>query len=359
MLTRKAEIRKRQVLFICLVYYWIVSVSSAENSTNLTCHVDYHGDIKFTVFIPEKYQKMGVSNAYFYYKRSRRTARWTKENACSISRGNKTLKCIMRELTRNLDISTFEFKISIVSKNITYNISDIYFADKQHAKITPWTTLNKVSLCSDSTGTKYLALFAAYTNVTVEWVRYPLDVDYNNFENPRISIVGKYINDTNIVAVSTNCKKDLCTYTHQSLRPCSRYEICIKSKIGEFTTEKCKHISTYCSLESDHSILWQDTLLIVFGAIILITFISMGMALFNKYKVARDVIVDDTVTPRGHSTQEYLLRHSSEPVCHEANHVYQYPDLIKILDNNDLLWTSLTDISTPQNTTAETMLSEC
>lgn len=256
-----------------------------SNGTSLYCYIDYHGDVEFNVILPDVFKRDLFPKAFFYYRIGGRpnNSPWKREYECYQYRVKEALNlnCTLHAFSQ-YGFLTFEFMVSIVTNNETTNITKLYFAKHPGIKVQPWTTIHKVIYCNNGVGVKYFGLAAAVHNITVEWIRLPLDIDFFH-TNPIIRIIGTNLNVPSTIFVRTNCHKEICTYTFQSLSPCSTFRICMITKYFDFEKSKCKTISTHCVVD-ENFFRWQDILLIVFGIVIIIASIFMSIVILAKNK---------------------------------------------------------------------------
>lgn len=301
----------RFLLFLLSLHYIKKAHGSSNNKlfsngTSLYCYVDYHGDIEFNVILPNVFKKDLYPKAFFYYRRGGLAhSPWKQEYECYQFRVNDDLNfnCTLRELSVP-GFSTFEFMVSLTTNNETTNITKLYFARHRGIEVQPWTTMHKVIYCNNGVGVKYFGLTADVHNITVEWIRLPLDIDYFH-TNPIIRIIGTDLNMSNRIFVRTNCRQEICTYTFQSLSPCSEFRICMVTKYFDFQKNECKTIRTHCIVD-ENLFRWQDILLIVFGIIILFACVFMSVVIFAKNKTLKllhsSYQDDEKIKPRDHES---------------------------------------------------------
>ena len=270
------------------IFCFVIHGVSTE-STNIECSVDYHGIIHFSANLPKGYTSWKGLHPLFYYKNKGKRL-WKQiddRKDCNYVRKKEKFRCAFQELTkkdRTLKdkVNGYEFKLSLLLNSTIVNYTVMNFINDPTVKVAPWQTVNQITYCEDGYGVKYIATNASLSSIGIEWIRFPLDVDYGiNFET-YIRIVGPGIDKKDLIDKQT-CKDDLCDYHYPSLKPCSKYNVCLKTYNNLKTRhqEMCRNVTTYCNV--DKTIKWQDTLLCVFGAIILMICAVMLWALFNKH----------------------------------------------------------------------------
>lgn len=318
---------------IQLVRSNIISIDKAI----LKCYVDYRGTIHFNIQLKDLYKNATSPKAYFYYrKRSEfeRDVKWYQESNCYQYRikDDGNLNCTPNFLSRHKYL-TFGYIVSVETNNKTINTSKLFMDGHRNVQAHPWTTMQKLVYCINGVGIKYFGLHLDGRNITLEWFRRPLDVEYIH-SSPEITITNLYTNTTNPIFLrKPNCRKEACTYTFQSLRQCTFYRVCMSTKQYDFRRHECKTIRTQCFDESVNDIFrWQDILLIVFGTVIVIACISMTVVIRRNSKlIFKDnyKAEDDHIVPR--EELDELTQHYSHAILPRAE--------IRVNDGDGLYYT--------------------
>ena len=325
--------------YICIIHCFIIYAAGDKFLTNVECKVDYLGIVTFEINLPNRYNSWQDIHPTFYYKTVDSIENWRQEVDCKYVNKNEKYKCAMHELTNNErssieKITDYEFKLSILQNTTFVNITTLYFTNFRNIALSPWRMLNHIAHCDDAYGVKYMAINASYINIDVEWLLFPFHVDYFEVLKTCISIEGVHV-DTHPWQISkaTHCKDDFCKFNFQRLTHCSKYNICIVTdgnlELEEEKKGKCLIARTYCNNTSG-IVKWQDTLLCVFGAIMLITCIPMLGVLFIKHiqfgGVFNNKNKDEIVNQEELVNPSQLLHVNNNNVDSiDYEHLYHYP----------------------------------
>ena len=302
--------------------------NSTELSTELSCKVDCRGTIRFSMKIPIQL-KANFQNISFYYW-NERSRIWRKQEHCD-NYYEESYTCRMSVLTRTADESviTFMFSAIIFSNNIKYSITKFNFSGKINHDLL-WTTTDSFTECKNSFGTKLISLEAGRKNIKVDWIQYPLPVINQLDERTTLIINNTEINyfDRKEIDLFTICEDDICSYNVDNLKPCTIFEVCVKTLVSHRKTQlRCRNIQTHC-VQIKTTFNWQEILLILFGTIIVLACIILFGVLFQRFRKGHNLPEkNDAVFPRSGVNTSSCLGNSS-------NNVYHYPEMLLVNEVN-------------------------
>ena len=307
-----------------IVLCCVMVLGSCEISSIISCKVDYRGIIHFHFEIPIHLRTS--SNISLYYKHN---DIWHLKKGCIISL-EYIYKCPMNIPLQQNEHLSYTFSLIICLGNTVYNITQFNSTRKMGNNVLPWKSTRSSFLeCDDSFGTKQMALTASTRNISVNWVLYPLTVLYSNdLTNIKLIINGDERYQSSYIDVFCD-NNDICNYLISELKPCSKYDVCVKTEFGRKVNSVCKFVNTYCVQKASNSLDWKTGILIVFGTIIALVFFGIFAVLINRYRnrLLFTEIDDDTVVPR---------RGDIAPSCLDvANiNIYHYPHALAISEAN-------------------------
>ena len=321
--------------YIFIVYCFIIYAASDKFSTDVECKVDYYGLVIFEINLSNGYSRRKNIHPTFYYKNDKSIVNWRQEVDCTYVNENEKYKCAMHELTnkeRSLTekIADYEFKLSILQNTTITNITSMYFKSNKNITLAPWQTVNQITYCDDAYGVKYIYTNRSYNSINIEWIRFPLDVDFSNNFQLDIRIKGVGIDQQNYVDKSTCCTDDLCNYNFQSLMSCSLYIICLETKdnFGKKYQKKCRNVNTYCRNRKDNNtIKWQGILLCILGGIILMICVMVLWGMFNKHTFLGAKFTNKNSQHNVINQEDLINPKQNLNNIHHLNnqHIYHYP----------------------------------
>lgn len=287
----------------------------AQLAVELTCDVDYHGHIIFKIKIPPQYQNNGRRKPMLFYKKDS-SVFWSQKKDCMTVQ-KKVLQCDMYELVKK---ERYNLKLSITANETLFNISKVIVNNNRTNWV--WNTTDQYFLCKNGVGTKFMALDASYDNITLHWIKQPLD---STMGQAAISVKSNKRNHTfavtytschNVKNGTCSCKNDVCRYYLKNLKSCTLYKVCINTKESQMHDLKCKNIETYCDSNSRSPALrWQDILLTIFGIVILFVCCLLVWGIIIRYK-----------------THQVVNDHDNDDLCPRNNIHRQEENCLGVLD---------------------------
>ena len=328
--------KKHHIILCCLFIPTIASVAK-----ELSCYADYLGNIMFK-FKPINHQCLQNQCNKFYYTRNLilSTAKWTEEKDCRYHAEDELI-CNMHQLTNDrkfgfADENNYQFMLSVTSNQTTKNFTDFRFNNRNNSG-SPWSTLLNFYLCAHTTGVKYFAVIGSFHNITVDIIHYALNVKYGDtLSDIRLRFTGPGIDQTNIIEKEKHCDKhkhDFCTYTQQSLEPCSNFRVCMQVYYKHILIQsQCKSVFTLgCNNSNKPSIQWPYKLFLVFCIFISMLLIIVTVFVFNRIRkgIICKTYNGEHIEPRMQVINQEELRNQHIILKYKSEeHIYQYPVLL-------------------------------
>ena len=242
------------IIFMCIIFTSTTMSNTLSLSNEVICEVDYRGIIHF-VFNLSRGDELWESPLLYYRNYD---TQW--KNVTSCKRTAFEYRCRMYELTTSSGIGgRYSFKFSATSNGKVFNITDLHFASNHNKEVSPWLYFNQLSYCKDGYGIKFIKANTSIstTSIKLTWILFPLDAKSSNVYESDLSVIDA--NGTNLNTKEDinedNCVNDRCTYTIGpsvgiSLKPCSKYTICFKTRGNTWAPEEdkyqCKNVTTIC-----------------------------------------------------------------------------------------------------------------